>query len=79
MRVVFEILTHLATLSDDCSKCIEVIKTPTYQGLPVIEYDIKSGYEQGIIIQVSSVLTTIFKLRSIIIFYVPYMVKHLRA
>ena len=53
VKVVFEILSYLSTLSADCSKCIEAIGKPKYRGLPVIEYDIKSG--QGIIIQVSSV------------------------
>ena len=57
VKVVFEILSYLATLPTDCSKCIEAIRKPKYQGLPVIEYDIKSGYDQGIIIQVSSALT----------------------
>ena len=61
VKVVFEILSYLATLDTDCSKCIEAIKEHKYQGLPVIEYDIKSGYDQGIIIQVSSALITIFK------------------
>ena len=52
VKVVFEILSYLSTLSADCSKCIEAIGKPKYRGLPIIEYDIKSG--QGIIIQVSS-------------------------
>ena len=53
VKVVFEILSYLSTSCTDCTKCIEAIKDAKYRGLPVIEYDIKSG--QGIIIQVSSI------------------------
>ena len=77
VKVVFEILSYLATLPTDCSKCIEAIRNPKYQGLPVIEYDIKSGYNQGIIIQVSSVLTRILSHNLLLPSYL--MQKHLRC
>ena len=53
VKVVKEILSYLCAMSTDCAKCISAIKQ-SYRGLPLIEYDIKSG--DGVIIQVSGIL-----------------------
>ena len=52
VKVIKEILSHLCTVS--YAKCISAIK-PLYRGLPVIEYDIRSG--EGVIVQVSGIQT----------------------
>ena len=54
VKVIFEILSYLASLSDGCSKCINAI-SHQYRNLPIIEYDIKSG--KGVLIQVGITLS----------------------
>ena len=53
VKVIYEILTYLTTVSTNYNKCIEAINYQ-YHGSPIIAYDIKSG--KGVIIQVSSTI-----------------------
>ena len=50
LRVITEILSYLSTFNDNYAACIGAIKQ-LYNGLPVIEHDIRSG--EAVIVQVS--------------------------